>query len=278
KNTVSTLEKLARYNRKYLPGDISAKTTIRRLDKVTTGTAQWYCSRAIRKDMRNQDCHLCDTVSDHGLFTAATRYLNIKWHYENGWIDKIVTSIKARQTFLQKNGIDATCVPLGYHRLWGHKLDLTRDIDVLFIGRLRHDRRRKILEKCSKALKSHGTKMHIAENNCYGDERTRLLNRSKIVLDIMRVPWEMPVMRLLMSMSCGALVVSDWTQDPEPFRPEHIVQAESSQLADTIMYYLQNSRKRETIVNAAYNYVTKQLTLTQSISKIIEIANVVKSV
>lgn len=278
KNAVNTLRKSARYNRKYLPESVSARTTIRRLDKISTRMARWYCCRVIRKDLKTQNCYLCDTASDHQLFTAATRYLSIKWYYENGWIDDIVTSTKARQTFLQKNGINATFVPFGYHRLWGHKLDLTRDIDVVFIGRLRRDRRRKILEKCSKILKSHGIKIHIAENNCYGDERTKLLNRSKIVLDIMRIPWEMPVMRLLMSMGCGALVVSDWTQDPEPFRPEHLVQAESDKLASVIIYYLQNPLKREKIINTAYSYVTNQLTLTQSISEIIEVANVMKIV
>ena len=40
---------------------------------------------------------------------------------------------------------------------------------MCFIGTLKRDRRRKILEKCSEELKSHGIRIHIAENNCYGD-------------------------------------------------------------------------------------------------------------
>jgi spore maturation protein CgeB len=155
-------------------------------------------------------------------------------------------------------------------------MDLKRDIDVLFIGARRKDRRREILEKCFKTLEAKGIKIYIADNNCYGEERTRLLNRSKIVLDIMRIPWEMPVMRLLMSMSCGALVISDWTQSPEPFRPEHLVQVEFAHLPETILYYLENSQKRERITNSAYNYVIEQVTLTQSLTKIIDLAKAKK--
>mgnify|MGYP006297990179 CR=1 FL=1 len=272
--TARKLEKLGRYNYKYAPKAISAKTNIKPIDKLAYSLARYRCFAAMKKDLKNNI--ICKNATAGQLFIAATRYLSVKWLWDNHLIDQIIASTPARQLFLQKNHINAGYVPLGYHQIWGHKMTIERDIDVLFLGRLRKDRRLKVLGKCFDELNSRNIKTHLAENNCFGRQRTELINRSKIVLDIMRIPWEMPVMRPLMSAACGAMVVTDWTGDPEPFAPEHLVRTPPERLSETIIKYLQNPRKVNKITAAAHEYVTKHLTLQQSVSSIIETANIKK--
>ncbi len=48
-------------------------------------------------------------------------------------------------------------------------------------------------------------------------ERTELLNRSKLVLNIMRQPWDDPVFRILLASANGATVLSEPVRDGGPF-------------------------------------------------------------
>jgi hypothetical protein len=102
---------------------------------------------------------------------------------------------------------------------------------------------------------------------CYGEERTLLLNRTKIVVDLMKTPWEMPVMRLLMCAGCGALVVSNWTGEPTPFDKTHLVQTATAEIADAAICYLQNEQSRCRIVDAVRAFVTQQLTMQNAVAK-----------
>ena len=59
--------------------------------------------------------------------------------------------------------------------------------------------------------------------------------------------WEMPVLRLMVSMACGALVVSNRPVDPYPFREEHLVRVDSESLASAILEHLRDESKRRRI-------------------------------
>jgi hypothetical protein len=79
-----------------------------------------------------------------------------------------------------------------------------------------------------------------------------------------------------MSMSCGALVVSEGVFPREPFIKDlHYVQTADSDLTKTILSYLRNEQQRNCITSDAYNYVTKEITLKKSILDILQKSNLV---
>ena len=188
------------------------------------------------------------------------------------WCDCLFASTPPRCAFLGSRGYSVTFVPVGYHVDWGRDLGLERDIDVLFLGRADNGSRQRLLVRVTRELGERGIELVRVEGGCFGEERTRLLNRSRIVFDIPRLSWEMPLMRFLMSMSCGALVVSSWTGDPSPFEAGHLVQGREEKLAETIAWYLNHEDERRRIADAAAGFVTERLTLEQSLSTILETA------
>jgi spore maturation protein CgeB len=79
-----------------------------------------------------------------------------------------------------------------------------------------------------------------------------------------------------MSMSCGAMVVSEGNYPSDPFiKDVHFVQAADSDLTETILSYLRNERQRQRITCDAYNYITKENTLKKSILDILQKSNLV---
>ncbi len=108
-------------------------------------------------------------------------------------------------SFLCELGIPSTFVPIGYTPTLGRSLAHGgRDIDVLFFGHV-SSRRRWLLNKIDAALRQAGYKLKVIERDCYGDDRTAILNRSKIVLNLHKFPWEFAGQRLLMAMSLPVL-------------------------------------------------------------------------
>jgi len=218
-----------------------------------------------------QDYSNLDT-EDLGFIMDQHRWL--KKQYSQSWCDFVFASTIPRCRFLNNMGIPAGYVPAGYHKGWGQKLQAARDIDVLFIGYVKTKSRLNTLKALRQSLAEKGIELVIAPSGCYGQQRTELLNRARIVLDIIRMPWEMPAMRLLMSMACGALVISNWTGEPVPFTKEHFVQADTHNLAEAIIYYLKNENKRQAIADSAYGFVTEKLTLQNCVLQILTGSNV----
>jgi len=197
-------------------------------------------------------------------------YLWLKRNAARGWLDHIFCSIPAREQFLQSRGISAHYAPLGYHPIMGRRLKRQRDIEAVFIGNMKNCRRRGVVEDLRKKLDSKGITLHNAERPCFGAERTVLLNRAAISLNVPMVPWETTGLRFLMSMACGAMVISEEIEDPTPYTPGvHFVQVGVSDIPDAMEYYLDNHEERNRIVDAAYNYITRELTMENSIMKIL---------
>ena len=197
-------------------------------------------------------------------------YLWLKRNASRGWLDYIFCTIPARQQFLQSRGINAHYAPLGYHPIMGKSLHCRRDIDAIFIGTMTNCRRRAVMENLRKNLDSKGIGLYNARRSCFGAERTALLNRASISLNVPMLPWELAGLRFLMSMACGALVVSEPIEDPTPYIPGvHFVQVALSDMPEAIEYYLNNHEERRRIVDAAYTYITRELTMQNSIRKIL---------
>jgi len=233
--------------------------------------ARWLLNHKIKKQALADNCPGYTDISTNQSYVLMSSLEWTRRNFEQGLIDYVFTSTIPRTQTLKTIGIDAGFVPVGYHPSWGSKLSLERDIDVLFIGSLRSKRRRSILKNVENKLSAKGIKLLIINKGCYGQQRTALLNRTRIVLDIPKIPWEMPGMRLLMSISCGALLICDYVEETAPYKPGiHFVRAKSTELPDVICHYIKNENQRQEIVDSAYKFVTEELTLINSVSKIMQ--------
>ena len=189
-----------------------------------------------------------------------TRCLMAYWHA--GLIDHCLVSLVPRQQFLERFDIPSQFVPFGYVPQFGRWLgEQPRDIDVLFLGRL-SSRRRIQIRRLGKTLRAAGFNFKVVTRDCYGDERTQLLNRTKILLNIHKFPWEFPGIRLLMGMSCRTLVVSEPAPDTQPYQDGvHLVLSPAAQLGETLIRYLQSPSHREEITQRAYQFATGEMAL-----------------
>lgn len=191
-----------------------------------------------------------------------------QWH-SDAWCDLVAVSTVPRHRLLTEMGIPCEYAPLGYHALWGTDPDRDRDIDVVFLGSVKRTGRERLLSRIAGQLAEAGVKLLIVDRDCYGEDRTRLLNRAKISLDLVKSSWEMPLLRLLISMGCGALVVSNCPVDPYPFREEHLVRVDSDSLASAILEYLHDESARRRKVEAARRCLTAELAWRPVVSRVL---------
>lgn len=176
---------------------------------------------------------------------------------------------------LRERGFDPVEAYLGYHQDWGENLGLERDIPVVWIGKAGTNRRQHLLKRIRAALKTRGIEILMIDGvenpYIFGEERTILLNRTKIVLNIGRTQWDNNAFRYYLSASNHALIVTEPTLAHTPFRPGvHLVEAPVEQIADTISYYLTHEKERQRIVEQAHQLVTSELTLRKGVSQILK--------
>jgi len=165
--------------------------------------------------------------------------------------------------FLTKRGFKVFAPPHpSYYPEWGATLKLERDIPVLWIGKVATRRRRHLLNQVQKELGKYGVEMLRidGESNPYvfGDERTVLLNRTKVVLNVLRAKWDNNAMRFHMAALNRALIVSEPMLNHTPFQPDvHLVEAEIEEIPHRIHYYLNHEEERQAITERAYALITQ---------------------
>lgn len=146
-----------------------------------------------------------------GLPIREARHVRALWR--DNLFDRILVSLESRQQFLRSIGVESTFMPFGYHPIWGQPLESAeRDLDVLFIG-APTAKRRQLLDQLAETLSNAGFRLTIIEGGCYGEQRTKLLNRSKIFLQLRQYPWELPRARMMMAMGCKTLFVTEQFTD-----------------------------------------------------------------
>ena len=166
---------------------------------------------------------------------ALEAYGFIRNGFREKWIDDVFVSTIQKQEFLASRGIDSTFAPVGIYDTPDTDRNLERDIDVVFIGRLNKRSRWRRLARLRHEIEKRGAKMLVVENGCYGEERTALLNRTKIVLHVHKNPWDTPWIRWILAAQCGCLMVSEPLSVPRPFEPGvHYVEAPFEDLPASI--------------------------------------------
>jgi hypothetical protein len=216
-------------------------------------------ARIVRRDHRRSDVY----TNARCLRRLAAR----------GLLDVLAVTNRARQEYLAERGIEAAWVPLGYDaEHYGNDLGGGRDLDVLYLGARDIPRRERALRR----LRRRGVRIEVAgdyQNPAYWDApRTQLLNRTKILLNLLRFPHDLTDSRLLLGMANRTLVISEPIYRPDPFVPGvHFVEATIEDMPHAIARYLTDATARARIVDAAYAFVTEELTLARSAARMLEL-------
>jgi hypothetical protein len=226
------------------------------------------CSRLLRRC--NWNVATGPPVHVRQWYHAVQHGVWLKQRYSSDWCDFVAAGTPARCQVLGQMGIANEYAPLGYHRLWGTNQGRDRDIDVVFLGRVKRTGRQPLLLRIKRQLTAVGVRLVVVEGGCHGEARTDLLNRSRISLDLGQNTWEMPVLRTMVSMACGALVVSNCTLDPYPFCREHLVLTDADSLARVVLEALHNEPARREKTQAAYHYVTTALAWHAVVSRVLQ--------
>ncbi len=188
-------------------------------------------------------------------------YGDLHWLKNAGVLSRLVTGSPWRGEYLQARGFTPYIPPSPTYRPdWGADLGLERDIPVLWLGKTATARRRRLLAKVQNDLSVRGVQMMVVDGveNAYvfGEARTRLLNRTKVVLNLQRTTWDNHVGRFALAAQNRALVVSEPTLAHSSFVPgEHYVEAEVDDLADTICRYLEHEAERREIADRAHKLI-----------------------
>ena len=221
---------------------------------------------------------------------ALTRLLPLKWidgrlmrfsylgdyhyAYHQGWLSLLVDQSRIYAALHAAHGLPAMAVPWGAIPAWSADLGLERDIDVLWMGARASRRRGALLDRVRADLRRRGIDMYVADIQehpfIFADERTRMLNRAKVTLNLTRTWYDDNFLRFSIVMPNRSLVVSEpmLAHCPDYVAGTHYVAAPVDGLAETIEYYLSHPDERRRIVHNAYDLVSKDLTLKNCVARI----------
>ncbi|MCK4794517.1 MAG: glycosyltransferase family 1 protein [Desulfobacteraceae bacterium] len=212
-------------------------------------------------------------LRDRRATDVYTNYSRLRALMEDGIPDLLMVSTPGRQEFLSEHGFSSTYIPIGYHRTeYGYDMGIQRDIDVLFLGALTVPHRKKLFRKLRRSGINLATKGSWSDPACWGENRTKLLNRARIFLNLQRYPGELSGARLILGMANRTLVISEPMYKPGDYIPgKHFVSATSDEMPEIIEYYLNHDTERECIAAEGHKLVTRELTMERSISRILEL-------
>lgn len=216
-----------------------------------------------------------------GVNWILNKGLRFRYYGELHWLKKsgipTVLAIPSKWTskFLSQRGFDpvVACIRSLPCRIPDQEIE--RDIPVLWLGKTGSRRRKSLLGEIRRELSSQGIEMKVIDGvenpYVFGKERTKLLRRTIIALNLLREPWDDNSLRFFFAAENRVLIVSEPSLPHSPFIPgRHIIEVPVAQITDTIIYYLSNKRERQQITDAAFQLVANELCLENSISKILQ--------
>lgn len=175
-------------------------------------------------------------------------------------------------------GVGARVVPFGYHASTSGPLapiDLaSRDVPVLVLGTELegHTRRAAILDTVRRALEPDVPVMLVGAG-LYGEARTRLLRRTRVVLDVHRVPGNFAGVRLVMAAAAGAVFVTEPFTGPTVAVPNvHFVEARAERLADAVRRVVASDALARRTAEAAQDLLRTELAMATCLRRLAPIA------
>ena len=189
-------------------------------------------------------------------------YGDLYWLQRQGILT--VLGIWSRWTvnWLQARGFDPVWLSMAYRPDRWDDLRLERDIPVLWLGKTGSTRRGRLLRRVRTDLKARGVELMVIDGvehpYVFGEARTMLLSRTKIVLNLLREKWDDNSQRFALAAPRRALIVTEPTPPHTDFIPgEHLIEARLERMADAICYYLSHDEERQQIVDRAYQLITR---------------------
>jgi len=201
-------------------------------------------------------------------------YGDLHWLRRKEILSVLATTSNVWRGFLEDRGFSAITAYMGSDPEWGADLGTERDIPVLWLGKVATRRRKRLLGFVRSELARRGIDLLVIDGvehpYVFGAERTKLLNRTCIALNLLREAFDDNSMRYFIAAPNRALIVTEPTLPHTPFVPgTHLVQSTIDQLPDTICYYLKHQEERTRITENAYRLVTDELTLDSSVRAIV---------
>src|SRR6478609_6535418 len=186
-----------------------------------------------------------------------------------GLVDAVATTTMGRVERFAEIGIEAAWAPLIPAPEASADLGLERDIPVLFLGSMDVPRRRAIAAQLRRAGIELTAVGDWHDARYWGDDRTRLLNRAAISLNLNRFPGNFPDVRFNLAAANRSLIVSEPVYRPDPYvAGETHVEAEPADLAPAIAHWLADDAGRERMISAAYETVATRLRREDSIASL----------
>ena len=186
--------------------------------------------------------------------------------------DLLVVPYAASAETLGDHGLQAELVPIGSGPRHCVDLGLERDIDVLFIGALDVPRRRRLIRKLQRAGLNVVAVGDWSNPELFGKGRSRLLNRTRILLNLARFPGQLSGHRFVLGMGAGALVLSEPVYRPDPFVPsEHYISAPLEEIPGVAEHFLAHESERLAIAQRARAFVCETLTMHAGIESLAEL-------
>ena len=146
-------------------------------------------------------------------------------------------------------------ISYGYHESYAGPLRSggERPIQALLLAHLvgRHGRRQRLLATFSEQLRQRGIELVARTGWTSGAERSELLSKTRVVVDIHRVPGNSPGFRFVVAAAAGAALVSEPLAIAAPLVPGvHYVEAEADRMTDAVAALLSDEPARARLVEA----------------------------
>jgi hypothetical protein len=162
---------------------------------------------------------------------------------------------------LARQGVEALRLPVGAHPSMGRDEGLVRDRDVAYLGLPAGDRGERFAA-VQRSLVARGLEPAILAG-CWGADRARELNRTKVVVHFGRDSWHPALIRFVLASACGAMVLAEAPMAAtEPFvEGTHFVARPAGELADAAEHYASSETDRAAIVANARRLIETEVTM-----------------
>ena len=179
-----------------------------------------------------------------------------------------------------RRGIEAEHLQLGWTSGWDHLNKGERDIDILFLGAA-SERRNLALASYAQTFVRRRVEIVLSDNSrpnwassqsFHDDERKwDLLRRAKVILNIHQgsTPY-FEWLRIIQAISCGAVVVSEYSLDFEPLvAGQHLLMGDLGSLHLLCERLLDDPHRLWEIRSAAYDKVHQDMRLADAATRLI---------
>ena len=166
-------------------------------------------------------------------------------------------------------------MPFGYHERHAGPMTAAdagpRDLPMLMLGsRAGHTRRARRVDGLVRS--EAGRDLTIVEG-VWGSERAALLRRTRVVVDIHRIPGNFVGLRLLLTLAAGAVLVTEPMTDPWPFIPGvHYLEAQASDILGVACALAEDDVRRVRLVEAGQALLRGSLTMQASLGRVLAAA------